>query len=103
MLLFLVPVALATVVGLIVLWPGGQPSRAQQAADIQLPPGTTYPQGRVVSVERVPCGGETPGQAPQCANAVMEVLDGEGKGDLQQIQLSPDIVAAGVGKGDVFV
>jgi uncharacterized membrane protein len=33
----------------------------------------------------------------------MEVLDGEGKGDFQQIELSPDIVAAGVEKGDVFV
>jgi uncharacterized membrane protein len=103
MLLLLVPVALATVVGLIVLWPGGGPTRAQQAADIQMPPGTTYPEGRVVSVEKVPCGSETPGQAPQCATAVMEVLDGAGKGDFQQIQLSPDIVAAGVEKGDVFV
>jgi uncharacterized membrane protein len=103
MLLFLVPVALATVVGLIVLWPGGGPTRAQQAADIQMPPGTTYPHGRVVSVEKVACGSETPGRPPQCANAVMEVLDGEGKGDFQQIQLSPDIVAAGIAKGDVFV
>jgi uncharacterized membrane protein len=103
MLLFLVPVALATVVGLIVLWPGGGPTRAQQAADVQMPPGTTYPQGRVVSVQKVPCGSETPGQPPQCAAAVMEVLDGAGKGDFQQIQLSPDIVAAGVEKGDVFV
>src|SRR4051812_23588699 len=103
MLLFLVPVALATVVGLIVLWPGSGPSRAQQAADVQLPPGTTYPEGRVVSVEKVACGSETPGQLPQCATAVMEVLDGAGKGDFQQIELSPDIVAAGVAKGDVFV
>src|SRR4051812_41611566 len=103
MLLLLVPVALATVVGLFVLWPSGAPTRAQQAADIQLPPGTTYPEGRVVSVEKAPCGSETPGQAPQCATAVMEVLEGEGKGDFQQIQLSPDVVAAGVAKGDVFV
>jgi uncharacterized membrane protein len=103
MLLLLVPVALATVVGLFVLWPSGAPTRAQQAADIQMPPGTTYPEGRVVSVEPVPCGSEAPGQAPQCATAVMEVLDGEGKGDFQQIELSPDIVAAGVEKGDVFV
>jgi len=103
MLLFLVPVALATVVGLIALWPSGAPTRAQQAADIQMPPGTTYPKGQVVSVQRVACGSETPGQAPQCATAVMKVLDGEGKGDFQQIGLSPDVVAAGVEKGDVFV
>src|SRR4051794_18230041 len=103
MLLFLVPVMLATVVGLFVLWPGGGPTRAQQAADVQMPPGTTYPHGRVVSVAKVACGSEKPGEPPQCANAVMEVLDGAGKGDFQKIQLSPDIVAAGVHKGDVFV
>jgi uncharacterized membrane protein len=103
MLLFLVPVMLATVVGLFVLWPGGGPTRAQQAADVQMPPGTTYPQGRVVSVAKVACGSEKPGEPPQCANAVMEVLDGAGKGDFEKIQLSPDIVAAGVHKGDVFV
>ena len=32
MLLLLVPVGLATVIGLIVLWPSGEPTRAQQAA-----------------------------------------------------------------------
>ena len=103
MLLLLVPVALATVVGLFVLWPGGAPSRAEQAAHVQLPPGTTYPHGRVVSVQRVPCGSEAAGQAPQCANVVVEVLDGEGKGDFQQIQLSADVVGGGVAKGDEFV
>jgi uncharacterized membrane protein len=103
MLLLLVPVALATVVGLFVLWPSGAPTRAQQAADVQMPPGTTYPQGRVVSVQPVPCGSETPGQAPQCATVVVEVLDGAGKGDFQQIQLSADVVGGGVAKGDVLV
>src|SRR5947209_18494774 len=103
MLLLLVPVALATVVGLFVLWPSGHPSRAQHAADVQMPPGTTYPHGRVVSVQRVPCGSEPPGQPPQCANVVVEVLDGAGKGDFQQLQLSADVVGEGVTKGDVFV
>jgi uncharacterized membrane protein len=96
-------VALATVVGLFVLWPGGQPSRAQQAADVQMPPGTTYPHGRVVSVQRVPCGNEAAGKPPQCANVVVEVLDGAGKGDFQQLQLSADVVGEGVATGDVFV
>jgi len=103
MLLFLVPVGLATVVGLFVLWPGGEPTRAQQAADVQLPPGTTYPEGRVVSVKSGDCSADAGSQPLQCATAVVEVLDGEGKGDFQQIELSPDVVAAGVKKGDVFV
>jgi uncharacterized membrane protein len=95
-------VALATVVGLFVLWPDGAPTRAQQAADIQLPPGTTYPDGRVVSVETYECGAD-PAQSLQCATAVVEVLDGEGKGEFQQIELSPDVVASGVEEGDTYV
>jgi uncharacterized membrane protein len=98
-----VPVALATVVGLFVLWPGGEPSRAQRAADVQMPPGMTYPEGRVVSVQPQPCGSEAAGQAPQCATVVVEILDGAGKGDFQQIGLSADVVGGGVAKGDVFV
>src|SRR3954453_13069497 len=101
MLLLLVPIAVATVVGLFVLWPDGEPTRAQQAADVALPPGTTYPQGRLVSVEPYDCG--HPGQALTCAPAVVEVLDGDGKGAFQQIDLSADVVADGVAKGDVFV
>src|SRR3954462_2854319 len=103
MLLFLVPVALATVVGLFVLWPDSGPTRAQQAADVALPPGTTYPEGRVVSVQTYDCGGGASVHPLQCATAVVEVLDGEGKGDFQQIDLSADVVADGVEKGDTFV
>jgi uncharacterized membrane protein len=102
MLLLLVPVGLATVVGLFVLWPSDEPTRAQQAAEVALPPGTTYPEGRVISVEPLACGGETGAQL-QCATVVVEVLDGEGKGDFQQIELSADVVAAGVEEGDTFV
>jgi uncharacterized membrane protein len=103
MLLFLVPVALATVVGLVALWPSGGPTRAQQAADVALPPGTTYPEGRVVSVETYDCTGGATSHALRCATAVVEVLDGEGKGDFQQVDLPPDVVADGIAKGDTFV
>jgi uncharacterized membrane protein len=34
---------------------------------------------------------------------VVEVLDGDGQGDFEQIDLPPEVVAAGVEKGDVFV
>ena len=102
MLLLLVPIGLATVVGLFVLWPSDESTRAQQAAEVALPPGTTYPDGRVVSVEPLACGGETGAQL-QCATVVVEVLDDEGAGDFQQIELPADVVAAGVEEGDTFV
>jgi uncharacterized membrane protein len=102
MLLLLVPVGLATVIGLIVLWPSGEPTRAQQAAAIAEPPGTTFPDGRVVSVEEVECGID-PSMPQTCANAVVEVLEGDGSGDFQQIELPPEVVAAGVSEGDTLV
>jgi uncharacterized membrane protein len=103
MLLLLVPIGLATVVGLFVLWPNGEPTRAQQVADVYLPPGTTYPHAEVVSVETIPCPGDTTVPAQTCTTAVVKVLDGEGAGDFQQIELTPDVAAAGVEKGDTFV
>ena len=102
MLLLLVPIGLATVVGLFVLWPSGEPTRAQQAAEVALPPGTTYPEGEVVSVETYECGSD-PAVPQQCATAVVEILDGEGAGDFQSIELAADVVANGVEEGDTLV
>jgi len=98
MLLLLVPVGLATVIGLIALWPSDEPTKAQQAAELQLPPGTEYPEGRVVSIET--CPAEDPACTP---TAVVEVLDGDGAGDYVQIGLPPDVVSSGVSEGDVLV
>jgi len=103
MLLLLVPVGLATVIGLFVLWPDGEPTPAEQAAVIALPPGTTYPDARVVSVETFDCGID-PAAAPQtCATAVVEILGGEGAGDFEQVELPPEVVAGGVSEGDTLV
>jgi uncharacterized membrane protein len=103
MLLVLVPVGLATVIGLIALWPDGGPTRAQQVAETYSPPGTSYPDGRVVSIETFPCPTDSAASNAACANAVVEVLDGEGKGDFQQVELPADVVANGVAKGDTLV
>jgi uncharacterized membrane protein len=103
MLLLLVPVGLATVIGLFVLWPDGEPMRAEQVAQTYLPPGTTYPDGRVVSVETFDCSGDPSAPPATCANVVVEILDGDGAGDFVQIELPADVVAAGVEEGDVLV
>jgi uncharacterized membrane protein len=102
MLLLLVPVGLATVVGLFVLWPDGEPTRAHQVAEIYLPPGTTYAEARVVSVQ--PCEA-APGETPpaDCLNTVVEVLEGEGAGDFQQIEPPPEVIASGIAEGDTWV
>jgi uncharacterized membrane protein len=102
MLLLLVPVGLATVIGLITLWPNGEPTRAQQVAEVYWPPGTTYPEGRVVSVEPFECGTD-PAVPATCANVVVEVLDGEGAGDFQKIDVPAEVFANGVAEGDTLV
>jgi uncharacterized membrane protein len=103
MLLILVPIGVATVLGLIALWPDGEPTRAQQAAETALPPGTTYPDARVVSVEPFNCGVDPAAPPQTCANAVMEILEGPGAGDFQQVELPPEVVAAGVAEEDTLV
>ncbi len=103
MLLLLVPVGLATVVGLVALWPSGEPTPAQRAAAVALPPGTTYPDARIVSVEPFDCGLDPSAPAQSCALAVVEVLDGEGAGDFEQVELPPEVVAAGVAAEDALV
>jgi uncharacterized membrane protein len=98
MLLVLVPVGLATVVGLFVLWPSGEPTRAQQAAEVALPPGMTYHEARVVEVQPGEC------EPPQvCATAVVEVLDGPDAGAFQSILLPPEVVAAGLDPDETLV
>jgi uncharacterized membrane protein len=99
MLLLLVPVGLATVIGLVALWPSDEPSRAQQVAEEYLPPGMTFHDGRVVSVEARDCA---PGE-PCSGTAVVEVVDGPDAGEYQQIELLPEVVAAGLDRDDVLV
>lgn len=103
MLLLLVPVGLATVIGLVALWPDGEPTRAEQVAETYLPPGTTYPDGRIASVETFDCSTDPTAPPAPCANVVVEILDGEGEGDFQLVELPSDVVAAGVAEGDTLV
>jgi uncharacterized membrane protein len=104
MLFVLVPIGLATLVGLGVLWPDGEQTAAQQAAESFLPPGSTYPEATIASLEQYQCAeatSTTPAQT--CATAVMVIADGAAAGDYVQVDLSAEVVAAGVGVGDELV
>jgi uncharacterized membrane protein len=104
MLYVLVPIGLATVVGLVVLWPGGEKTAAQQAAESFLPPGTTYPQATIASLETYECAEATASTPAQtCARAVMVIADGPSAGDYVQVELPPEVVAEGVEAGDELV
>jgi uncharacterized membrane protein len=55
-----------------------------------------------VSVEPFECGTD-PAVPATCANVVVEILDGEGEGDFQQIEVQADVYANGVEEGDTLV
>ncbi|OMQ14119.1 hypothetical protein A7K94_0218915, partial [Modestobacter sp. VKM Ac-2676] len=104
MLLVLIPVGIATLVGLGVLWPSSERTAAQQAAESFLPPGTTFPEATIVSLETYECAAAT-GNAPaqSCARAVMVIAEGDSSGDYVQVELSPEVVAEGIEVGDELV
>ncbi|MGZ4567465.1 MAG: YibE/F family protein [Blastococcus sp.] len=97
MLFLLVPVAVATVAGVLVLWPGGGPSAAQRAAAGTIPAGTSYPHGMVTALREDPCGDAAAGQRAQtCATAEVRVVDGPDAGRSVRVDLPADAVASGV-------
>ena len=102
MLLVLVPVALATVVGLFVLWPDGEPTAHSRRPTASCRRAPRTPRAGSCRWNPWPAAAKT-GQQLQCATVVVEVLDGEGEGDFQSVELSADVVAAGIEEGDTLV
>jgi uncharacterized membrane protein len=104
MLYVLVPIGLATLVGLGMLWPSGEKTAAQQAAESFLPPGTTYPEATIASLELYECAEATASAPAQtCGRAVMVIADGPTAGDYVQVELPPEVIAEGVEEGDELV
>ena len=98
----LIPVALATVLGLFLLWPSGT-SEAQRVAEQYFPEGTLYPTGEVVAIEPYDCG--VPGTDPEggisqtCATATVTVEDGPEANENVRLDLPPDVYGAGIEPG----
>ena len=97
----LVPVALATIIGLVLLWPSGS-TEAQQVAEQYFPEGTLYPTGEVVAITPYECGvpGSSAGGGPQtCATATVTVEDGPEANENVRLDLAPDVYGAGIEAG----
>lgn len=93
LLLSLVALLVATTIaGLVLLWPGERHQVAPFAA-----PGATVHTGTVASSHSTPCssGGAT-ATTPSCAMAQVLVDDGPDKGQVVDVQIPPDAVAAGL-------
>ncbi len=99
----LIPVAVATTLGLILLWPSGT-SEAQQAAAPYFPEGTVYPTGEIVAIEPYDCSnGDDPSQTQTCATATVTIEDGPEATENVRIGLPPEVVAAGIETGTRIV
>ena len=112
----LVAAAVATVAGLVLLWPSG-PAPDTDAAAGNAVPGVTYPKADVIGVEPFACsirgGGsgvdvgsldpEAPDGGPSgtCAHLEVEVASGAGTGDTATIDVSDVVHETGIDEGDV--
>jgi uncharacterized membrane protein len=106
MLLVLVPIGLATLLGLVLLWPSGAAGRAERAAAQALPAGTTFPHATVSKITPYDCSVTDQTGAPQkltCATLVVKIADGAAAGQFQQVDVPAEVVAYGVHEGDEIV
>ncbi len=97
----LIPVALATAIGLIVLWPSGT-SDAQRAAEQYFPEGTLYPTGEVVAIEAYECGQPgtgVDGGSQTCATVTVTIEDGPEANENVRLDLPPDVYGSGFEPG----
>jgi uncharacterized membrane protein len=106
MLVVLVPIALATILGLVLLWPSGTPGRAERAASLAFPAGTTFPHGTVSRITPYDCSVTDQTGAPEqltCATVVVKITDGAAAGQFQQVDVPAEVVAFGLHVGDEIV
>ena len=103
----LIPLAIWTLVGLIVFWPGDVSDRVNPdlAGGYNIE-GVTFPSARITELKQISCDG-LPGSTPgvsdlQCAEAVAELLEGDDKGLAVSVPLTEAVVSSGVEVGQVI-
>ncbi|GAA2094990.1 YibE/F family protein [Microlunatus panaciterrae] len=103
MVVVLIPLAIWTLAGLIVLWPGNIDSHIQKDLSQYTVSGVTYPTGTITAIEEISCEGvvgSTQGATKQvCANISVKLKDGPETGQTIQTQLSNAIYASGAEVG----
>ena len=107
LIVVLIPLAIWTLVGLIVFWPGDVSDRVNpdMAGGYNIP-GVTYPSARITEVKEISCDG-LPGSTPDvselnCAEVVAELLDGDDKGLAVSVPLTEAVYSSGVEVGQVI-
>jgi uncharacterized membrane protein len=97
----LTTVATLTVVGVILLWPGGGKLDTIRQHTPFAAPGVTTTKARVVGVAPACPGAQQPAQGTgACGTIEVRVLDGAGQGDRARVRVAPEVIASGLEAGD---
>lgn len=99
MVVVLVPIAVWTLVGLIVMWPTDVESHIRSDVSTYTVEGVTTPEGRVVSVAEINCDGlegSNPSFESVCADVSVELLQGPERGQTVNVTLTSAVYASGV-------
>ena len=93
--------AVATVIGLVALWPDHDAVDHVRAEAPYAAPGVTTPDAEVLSVGPA-CPSDQSGTAApaHCDTVQVRVLEGAGKGDRAGVQVPPEVTSSGIGPGD---
>src|SRR3712207_3943586 len=103
----LIPLAVWTVAGLVLLWPGDISRSVNADVAGYSVPGVTYPSARITAVEEISCeglSGSTPGaQTSRCANVTGQLLQSEDAGLCTTVPLTAALYASGAEVGQKIV
>lgn len=106
MVVFLVPIAVFTIAGLIYFWPTNTSDHVREDQSTFSVPGLEIPTGVVTEIAQVNCDGiagstqDPTRQQPVCGNAKVKLLDGPEKGQVvDDITMTAPVYASGVKPG----
>jgi uncharacterized membrane protein len=92
--------AVATVIGIVALWPDAHAVDRVRARAPYAAPGMTTPDAEVLSVGPA-CPTDHSQRAPSnCDTVRVKVLEGAGKGDRADVHVPPEVTSSGIGQGD---
>jgi uncharacterized membrane protein len=106
LIVVLIPLAIWTLVGLVVFWPGDISRHVNADVAGYSVPGVSYPTARVTEVREISCeglSGSTPGVTnARCADVTSQLLQGDEKGKTVSVPVTAAIYSSGIKAGQVI-
>jgi uncharacterized membrane protein len=106
LIVVLIPLAIWTVVGLIVFWPGNISRHVNSDVAGYSVPGVSYPTARITDIKEISCeglSGSSPGASnARCADLTAQLLGGDDKGKTLTVPITAAIYSSGVKVGQVI-